>query len=64
MPAHEADRILNHIDDELAGLTPSRRLRALVAVRTKLRDMISETEDEVDGEDEEDDDDNDASLHY
>lgn len=64
MATHEADRILDNIDNELAGLTPSRRLRALSAVREKIRDMIDEAEEEDDdgpSDTEEDDDDTDFS---
>ncbi len=64
-------RIVDVIDDELAGMTASRRLRVLVAVREKIRDLVDEAEEEdedeaEDPEDDEDDDDepNDAHLHY
>lgn len=68
MATHEADRILDNIDNEIAGLTPSRRLRVLGAVREKIRDLIDEAEEEDEDEptDVEDEDDDDArpDLHY
>lgn len=66
MASPEADRIIDNIDEELAGLTASRRLRVLSAVREKVRDLIDDAEDEIDEpeDDEEDDDEPRPDLHY